>query len=853
MKTFYLLVFYSLVNYPLYGQLTDDFSDGDFLNDPSWYGHTEKFVTNDALELQLYDTSFNSPAWLSLPCNIAENAFWSFDIRMPFNPSSSNYIDIYLISNHENPLEASTAYYLRIGDTQDDISLYKTVDNNTIKLIDGIDDFTDQNTQELHIEIQYTDTQWELSSKNGNNENETLFAIDALNEGNQYFSLLCHYTTTRKDKFFIDNIFISGDPYIDTSRPKVYQFHIESPSSLFIEFSEALELSSVTNTTNYRINNSSYPTAISPYTPNENAYILHFEESFPFNELQQIHIENIADLAGNFIQNWDSTFYYMHAFSRDIVFSEIMADPNPPVLLEEVEYLEIYNRANYPLNLDSFQLCIDDKIKWIPDSILAPHSFAIFCHSNNIDRFPETSLCIPIATFSIKNDAAHIVLKSKKSVLIDDYFYTNNAYTDQNKANGGWSLEKIDLDIFCDDLDNWNASTHYTGGTPGYTNSINTKLTDIEKPYINSVIAISEYELQITFNERLNKSFQVEDFDINFHIGQPHSLDSISNTTLLLHFEQPFQIQTLYELSIEGTLEDCNGNKKNIFPLLFMLPENIEKDDIIINELLFNPYPNGVDFVEIYNRSNKVLDLSGIRIARYEHEELDQLSIISEKHAILFPGEYRVLCTDSTKVFDFYNCNKKNFIEMSSFPSLPDDTGGIAICYPWLEIIDSLAYNKNMHFSHLNDLEGVSLERLSTVVSGNNKDNWHSASYAVGFASPAFVNSQHKKIDTEKATIEIFPKIISPNNDGYQDYLTIHYCLDGNQYSANIHIYNRFGQLIRQISKHLFIGAQGLFRWDGNNESGQLVNNGIYIVVFEYINLEGKHFIERSTCIVRSE
>ena len=48
----FIIVFLTL-SYSSYGQLFEDFSDGDFTNNPSWEGDTSEFIVNSNLVLQL--------------------------------------------------------------------------------------------------------------------------------------------------------------------------------------------------------------------------------------------------------------------------------------------------------------------------------------------------------------------------------------------------------------------------------------------------------------------------------------------------------------------------------------------------------------------------------------------------------------------------------------------------------------------------------------------------------------------------------------------------------------------------------------------------------------------------------
>ena len=63
MRPHFLLLIIPFLYVSLHAQLIDDFSDGDFLNNPTWQGDTSNFIINVNNQLQLNapsvtDTSF---------------------------------------------------------------------------------------------------------------------------------------------------------------------------------------------------------------------------------------------------------------------------------------------------------------------------------------------------------------------------------------------------------------------------------------------------------------------------------------------------------------------------------------------------------------------------------------------------------------------------------------------------------------------------------------------------------------------------------------------------------------------------------------------------------------------------
>ncbi|MEI9935354.1 MAG: hypothetical protein WDM71_11025 [Ferruginibacter sp.] len=62
-----------------------------------------------------------------------------------------------------------------------------------------------------------------------------------------------------------------------------------------------------------------------------------------------------------------------------------------------------------------------------------------------------------------------------------------------------------------------------------------------------------------------------------------------------------------------NSITDCAGNKIGANDTTRVGISSVaDSFDIIINEILFNPKPNGVDYIEIYNRSNNIIDLKTI-------------------------------------------------------------------------------------------------------------------------------------------------------------------------------------------------------------------------------------------------
>ena len=137
MKLFFLTLL-SVFSFSSFAQLNDNFTDGDFTTNPTWSGDDSVFtvVSN---QLRSNKVMTNSTFYLSTANTTATNCQWEFLVNLKFATSSTNYVDVYLSSDQSN-LKSTTinGYFVRIGNTNDDVSLYKKTAGAGLILIDGL-------------------------------------------------------------------------------------------------------------------------------------------------------------------------------------------------------------------------------------------------------------------------------------------------------------------------------------------------------------------------------------------------------------------------------------------------------------------------------------------------------------------------------------------------------------------------------------------------------------------------------------------------------------------------------------------------------------------------------------------
>ena len=147
MNRFLLFFLFFCSPYLIFAQFSDDFSDGYFINNPTWNGDVSNFEVDTTKRLYtLYDTLDNEIS-LSPVSKVSLNEVWQFKFEYLFSPSSSNYTKVYIMSDKEDVITTLNGYFIKLGGVigdSDDISLYSVVNGVESKIIDGNDNIVFQ-------------------------------------------------------------------------------------------------------------------------------------------------------------------------------------------------------------------------------------------------------------------------------------------------------------------------------------------------------------------------------------------------------------------------------------------------------------------------------------------------------------------------------------------------------------------------------------------------------------------------------------------------------------------------------------------------------------------------------------
>ncbi len=537
----------------------------------------------------------------------------------------------------------------------------------------------------------------------------------------------------------------------------------------------------------------------------------------------------------------------------DIVVSEIMADPTPPIGLPAVEYFELHNRLPVPCHLQNWTIRIGNSTKDLPAITLDSMGYALVIAEKYREDYAES---VPnlytISSLSLTDAGQTLILYNADNEVVHTVSYRKSWHEEPVKQEGGWSLEMIDEALPNAGQDNWASSVSPLGGTPGLPNSVAASIGDGIPPEMERVTMIDSVTLRVFFSEPVCPDLPIPSelfsIDPNIPIFSVNEVPPFFNA-LNLHLSESPIPGRIHRLALSGSLPDYAGNETPTNSTIpFGIPSHPGPKDLLINEVLTHPFSGTeADFIELFNKSSHIIDLKDVKIGS-NGDTIPQKAVVAVSSGMqLMPGDLCALCKNKRQTTDQYYCPAwRQLVQCDSLPAYAASEGVVFVTDIALRTIDRLQYTEDMHYPHLVSTEGVSLERLSTDRPTQDADNWYSASFTVGYATPGYANSQHLE-EIADAELGIYPDVISPNNDGFNDYAEICLNFPTPENRVTINIFNNRGCLVNHLVNNELCGNDACFRWEGLDDNMCRLPSGIYVALIQYWNEQGKSRRMRKT------
>ena len=599
------------------------------------------------------------------------------------------------------------------------------------------------------------------------------------------------------------------------------------------------------------------------------------EEQLQHGVLYVLIISDIRDLFGNPIGETEKAFRYYETglpAAGDIVINEVLYRPGR----DNPRFIEILNRSEKVFDLRNWKVgrslgsavsiadpASDDPVYLIPNELAVVSEPGLTVQNKEILHFEIPAF----PSLSRFGDSVYLIRENGPATDSLAYLPAWGGNRD------GISLERVDPDGATNDPSNWRE--HPDGHTAGMWNH---HFESRPEPVILLRAAqIDEVHVELSFSRFVSLS-SLDEVTLGGTPLQPaisylnDKAGPANNYGSVFLFRSSEPIKRQFQMVLVGYATDYAGRPAMglTSPLTF-LPE---PGDIVINEVMYQPIaarysarPDQSEYVEVYNQSGLPLQMDNV----YLHDRPDKEGFVRKllpagnDLVTLMPEQYAVFYADTSQIFretrlsrafPLSDTGKALFLRIDR-QTLGLSTQGDQVYLSLGDrvILDSLWYLPSWHNPNLLDVRGVSLERIDYDLPTGDRANWTSSTSPDG-GTPASPNSvvapAGSGIEGNQDTgLTLTPNPFSPNRDGTDDHLIIHYHLDGPDYLIHARVFDRQGRHVRTLADGMLSGRTGKLIWDGRTDRGIMNRAGIYIIHLEaYNRSEGRRNTYRAVAVL---
>ena len=416
----------------------------------------------------------------------------------------------------------------------------------------------------------------------------------------------------------------------------------------------------------------------------------------------------------------------------DVVINEIMYAPSPSTN----EFIELYNRSETAVSLDELAFA-DANQTYVPvtpaDTSLESGAYVVLVRDPPAfaDAFPEASFLSPDDWPALNNGGDTVYLRHAPSATPLD----SVPYDPSWGGSEGRSLERIDPAGPSNAASNFASSENSAGATPDAENSVYNP--DETPPTLQAVTPSRGGDsLTVSFSEPLAPAtVSAKAFAL-----AAESAPKVTAATFA--DDAPTQVQCVlssslstdtYTLSVAG-VADRRGNvvDEDTLSFSYFIPEPPAPGDIVVNEIQYAPSPASSEYIEVYNRSGKTIDLGALLYADANRD----FNTVAPPLTPLRPGEYAVLVDDAMAFSDAYP--SVDFFAPDGWEALNNGGDTVILRHgPSATDIDAVPYLPSW-----GGQDGRSLERIDPRGPSDRPSNF-AASTAPSGATPGAQNSRY--------------------------------------------------------------------------------------------------------------
>lgn len=778
MKQILLLL---LVNLPLlvYSQFQEGFDGPDITSKNVWQGDLSDFIINEDGWLELVGDSVKSSSKLQVSLAFSDTMVWQFDVKMDFIPSNYNHIRFNLLTDRLSVVGIDETYYVQIGNNNKTISLrrLRETESTPKRYIEQELDILKTNNVKLRVKVTLE-----------NSKKWTLYVQEA---GKSFFSSIgtfeqklqskqlkyiksgfdFHYSQ-KKRGHYIDNIEVSSR-IIPHEEPNI-------PTESEVQFVDIEAINYTGAKLNFSapidINNANFYAEGEGFESKEiinrkklynaNSVIIDFPHELALNTPYTFYWEGIVDQLGLPVKDGN--------VSVKLVNEESGEEEETPETPEEQPEAPI---ESYP-----------EKAVRINEVMADPKGLTALPETEYIELYNTSDSSIDLSSWKLHYGNNSVALTGIE-IPAHEWAVLYRSGREIEAGNG----QACPLNKFPSALAN-------TGKELSLYDGSGKQIDQYTYPKAKPACSweYSEEGWHLSTDPRG---------------GTPGEANSGAKENEEEPEEEPDEPE-----------EETNPEPE--------IPEALQPQpgDIIFNELLPEPFVDGSEYIELYNRSKQELSLKDVCIStRKTDGSLNTRYPLEAYPQTLQAGDYLLLTKSIEGVENFYSLPASlNWLECK-LPVL-SNTGSTVVLYreDGEIIIDEVSYSPKWHAPTVKNKKGVALERKDPDKDSQNADNWTSAASSAGFGTPGLENSQYLSEETETDSEEIDDPIYQPTGT-----FQIPYRLNQSGYMARGWIFDLSGRKVALIADNILLGTQGYLEWNGKGRDGSPLNTGIYIIYLE--------------------